>query len=167
MITVRAEQTLVREVPAGPDAAFALLVDVRDSVAHFPRDLEALTPEGDGWCWTMKKAGVAQASVQMIYAVRYVPDAAARTITWAPLAGVGNADVHGTWTVAPLGSGSRLTLHNCFDLRLGFPRLLRRVAEPIVRHENARMMRTYMENVVTTLSGGDGRVRRFAVASAR
>jgi carbon monoxide dehydrogenase subunit G len=163
MITVRAELTLSRDVPASPDEAFALLRDAPDSIAHFPRDLEALTPEGDGWRWTMKKAGVGQVSVQMIYAVRYAPDAEARRITWTPIAGVGNAEVRGTWTVEPCGSGSRLTLHNCFDVQLGLPRIARRLAEPIVRHENGRMMRAYVANLATTLAGGDGRVtRRFA-----
>jgi hypothetical protein len=105
--------------------------------------------------------------VQMIYGVRYAPDVEARQVSWTPMAGVGNAEVHGTWTVEPHGSGSRLTLHNCFDVQIGLPRLLRRIAEPIVRHENGRMMRAYVDNVAATLAGGDGRVRRFAVADAR
>jgi carbon monoxide dehydrogenase subunit G len=167
VITVHAELTLTRDVPASAEEAFALLVDVPDSIAHFPADLEALDAAGDGWRWTFKKTGVGPASVQMVYAVRYVPDPETRTITWAPQAGIGNADVRGTWRVEDRGAGARLTLHNAFDLRVPLPRLLRRVAEPIVAHENSRMMRTYMGNLVRTLSGVAVSLKKFAAATAR
>ena len=36
----------------------------------------------------------------------------------------------------------------------------------IETHGVSNMMRSYMDNVAATLAGGDGRVHRFAVASA-
>lgn len=155
------EVTEQRSVACAPEQVFALLEDVPRSISHFP-DLEELAREQDGYRWTMKRAGVhPKVAIQTIYACRYVADAATLTVTWTPIAGVGNAVVQGAWTIAAAGSGATLTLRNELRLRLELPRLVRAVAQPLAQKENARVIQGYADNLVTTLSGGDGVVRRW------
>lgn len=158
----RVERTV--DVAAPPDQVFARLSDIPDVARHFPavQALEPAGPPGASGCfrWRHAVAGVPPVRVAAVYACRYVPDPAARVITWTPLpkAPGDNARVEGAWRVSPApGGGTRLALENLFALELELPRLLRAVAEPIVARENRLQVEQFLAGVVTTLAGGDGR----------
>ncbi|MEC7947889.1 MAG: SRPBCC family protein [Myxococcota bacterium] len=147
-------------VPASPDAAFALVADVPDSVSHFPGidGFEAAGP--DAWRWTLATLGSGRLQLQTVYTCRYSRDAQARTVRWvAADAPSDNARVEGTWTITPEGTGTRLRLTNTLTIDVPVPRVMRRPAEALVSHENNRLIAEYIDNLKTTLSGGDGRVR--------
>lgn len=144
---------------APPARVYALLADIPDSLAHFPQ-LSALEQEADeSWTWRMGKIGLGKVFVQINYGVTYVHDPEKHSISWTPVQR-GNAQVSGTWTLRPEGGGTRLTLSNQLEGELkGVPNLLRRVIEPLAILENKRLIRSYMQNLKTTLEGGDGRLR--------
>ena len=144
-----------------PDETFRLLADVSDSAAHFPQ-VEVVVPEPAGaWTWRLEKIGLGRVSVQTTYALRYTQLPDEHKISWAPVVGVGNGLSTGSWTMTPSGSGTRLAFENVLEVRFrGLPSLLRRVVEPFAVEENARIVRSYMDNLAKTLAGGDGRLRR-------
>lgn len=147
-----------REMASRPADVFSLLADVPDSVSHFP-DVDSLTPEAGGYRWTMKATAVAGIQVQTIYACRYHLDADELSVRWEPIRGVGNGQVHGSWNIEPSARGSRVDLVTEFEIELNLPFLLRGPAKPFVRGELGRLIDDYLENLVATLEGGDGRLR--------
>jgi carbon monoxide dehydrogenase subunit G len=157
-VSATADQTFT--VPASPEAAFALVSDVPDSVSHFP-GLDAFDADGPAtWRWTLAKLGSGKLSLQTIYTCRYTSDARARTVRWVAVgAPQDNARVEGTWTITPDGAGARLRLVNTLSIEVPVPRLMRRPAEALVSRENSRLIAQYIENLKVTLGGGDGRVR--------
>lgn len=159
-IEIEVSSSHERDVAASPEAAFALLADTPDSVAHFPKVSScALTHGEDGWTWRMKKLGAGKVAIQTVYAVRYVKDAAARTISWTPIEEVGNARVWGTWRVEERPGGARLLLTNALVQTFPLPRLLRPMAQTFAARESRGLIEAYLDNLATTLAGGDGRVQ--------
>lgn len=149
------------EVAATPQATFDLLADVPASASHFP-NLEGVHPEPAGaWTWSLEKIGIGKVFVQTTYALRYTKRPEEHTILWEPVAGVGNGLSRGSWVIGEVPGGARLRFENVLDVKFrGLPRLLRRVVEPFAVEENAKLIRAYMANIASTLSGGDGRVAR-------
>ncbi|MGE0708570.1 MAG: SRPBCC family protein [Planctomycetota bacterium] len=145
---------------APPERAFALLQDVPDSLAHFPKlDVLRRLPDGS-WRWEMNKIGLGRFSVQVAYGVRYTHHEDERRISWEPVPGAGNAAARGTWTLEPAGSGTRMILENRLDVRFErLPGVVRRVVEPLAALENRALIRAYMDNLGRTLGGRDGRLR--------
>ena len=147
-------------VPASLEEAWALVADVPRSVAHFP-GLERLDQTGEAdWTWTLEKLGTGKLVFQTCYTCRYALDPAARTVRWTAVGASGdNARVEGMWRLEAAGSGARLQLVNQLTMDIDLPRVLRRPATALLTRENERLIRTYVANLRTTLSGGDGRVR--------
>lgn len=144
------------DTPAPEAEVFALLADVPRSVLHFP-DTESVRSVGGYWEWRLRKLGVGPLSLQVHYGARYtVTD---REVSWAPVAGLGNAQVSGRWRLEPLPRGTRMVMDTRFVLSAPFPALMRGAAEAIVDREIRRLIQGYLENLRTTLTGGDGRTR--------
>ena len=145
---------------AAPADVFSLLADVPRSAAHFP-ELEALVPHGpDRWGWRLARLGAGPLVFQVIYACQYRFDAEKLDIRWDPVSGVGNTRVGGAWGIRPDGRGSSFELSSDYVVSTPFPSLARRAAEAIMQRENERILGTYLDNLVRTLDGGDGRVPR-------
>jgi carbon monoxide dehydrogenase subunit G len=157
---MRLEASITRSAPvaAAPATVLALLSDVPDSTAHFPT-LLSLVPERGGYTWTLAPVRVKGVSVQLVYGCRYTTDAAAGTVTWAPVEGIGNAAVTGGWAVTASGTGSLLTLRNHVILDISLPRLLRPLAQPTLEQNNTTLIEGYLKNLAVTLDGGNGRLR--------
>lgn len=147
------------QVAAPPEEVFSVLSDIPDSVAHFPA-LEKLAPEGDAWRWILEAHGPARYAVKMEYLVRYHSDPDALSVRWLPVGETGNARVQGTWTILGAGTGSRVTLQNDLVIFLDIPRIVRRLAGPVVTKRNRSLLDEYLTNLETTFNGGDGRLRR-------
>ena len=159
MIELRSQFQGAVDVAATPEATYALVCDVRESGRHVS-GLESVEPHGeDAWRWLTRKVGAGKVSLYVDYTIRYTRDDAARTLRWESLPGLGNSELHGSWTLTPTPRGVRLALHNDLTLRMGIPRLLKKPAEVLFARENTRILEGYLQNVKTTLEGGDGRRR--------
>lgn len=148
-----------QSVRASLEAVYALLADVPRSVAHFPEMEELLFANGV-YTWKLKKLGAGPLIYQVVYGARYHFDASRKSVRWEPVAGVGNAEVSGQWILQPEGSGCNFTMEAQYTVHTPFPRLMKSAAEAIMHRENERIIGSYLENLATTLHGGDGRVRK-------
>ncbi len=147
------------QVSASPDAAFTLLADVPDSVAHFP-EIISLTAEGGGvYTWRLAEQGLPPVSLSLIYACRYTSDRSALIVRWVSMSGVGNARVSGRWRLAPSGGGTEISLETTLIIEAPIPRFTRRLGEKVLDREQHRLIDGYVENLTKTLRGGDGRLR--------
>lgn len=144
---------------AGLDRVYSVLADVPLSVAHFP-EIDSLVEEDGVWVWRLRKLGAGPIMFQVHYGSRYAFDPVTRVVTWTAVPTIGNTRVDGRWTMAPEGAGTRFTMETTFAVDTPFPRPMRAAVEAIVRRENERILGVYLDNLVRTLDGGDGRVRR-------
>ena len=128
-----------------PAAAFALLSDVPAWGRLFPRvaAIEPL-PEPDAFRWTMEPIGPPGVAVQTVYGCRYTVDAAARTVAWTPVDGVGNARFSGRVEAEARPDGGT-DLHLALDavLTVPAPAILRPLVAAAVALEFGRMMDTF------------------------
>ena len=145
-------------IGATPDETYAILADVPDSVAHFPR-VASLVPENGGYTWTLETLGVGKFTIRTSYGCKYHVEAKTHSVSWEPIAGVGNTRVSGHWTIQPSGSATHLSIDNTAELTLDIPRLFSGMAHKIVQRENNQRLEEYLQNLRRTLEGGNGRVR--------
>ncbi len=145
VVPVAARRTVALRL--APEAAFALLSDVPAWGALFPHvDLVEPFPDAgpDAFLWTMAPLGPPGVGVRVTYACRYQSDAAARTVAWTPVEGVGNARFDGAVALSPGPDGGTTG-----DLRLGAtmwipaPAFVRPLVVPAVTFEFGRMMDTF------------------------
>jgi carbon monoxide dehydrogenase subunit G len=139
-------------VNADIDAVFALLSDVEGSASHFPK-VESLEDLGDNtFRWTMEKVGLGDHAIQSIYACKYVSDESAKTVKWTPIKGEGNGVVSGGWKFSSVDGGTEVKFDTSAQLTLPLPGLLKLAISPVVKHEFASMVDTYMERIQEALS---------------
>lgn len=153
-MTIAVNIELDREftVAADIDTAFALLANVPESASHFPK-LEQLDDLGDNsFRWNMERLEIGGKVLQTVYASHYAADEAAKTITWAPVKGEGNATVAGTWTLAEDGAGTKLMFETTAELTLPLPKLVKVAVSPVVKQQFASLLDTYIANLKATLS---------------
>ncbi|HEX8300000.1 MAG TPA: SRPBCC family protein, partial [Rubricoccaceae bacterium] len=122
-----------------------VLSDVPAWGALFPNvaRIEPL-PERDAFVWTMVPIGPPGVAVQTVYACRYTVDAAARTVAWTPIDGVGNARFAGRVALSPRADGGT-DAHLVLDavLSVPAPALLRPLVVAAVTHEFGRVLDTF------------------------
>ena len=133
------------ELGAPPEAAWALLRDVARWGPLFPH-VEAVEPGPGPDVWTTRMAplGPPGGRVRVVYACRYAADAAARSLTWAPVEGVGNARFSGAASLAPAAGGTAGTLRLDARLQVPAPALLRPLVEAAIGAEMGRMTNTFL-----------------------
>lgn len=132
-------------------AAFALLSDVPRSVSHFP-DMQKLQDQGKGrFHWFLKPLGAAGISHQVVYACDYVADERTMTVTWTPVAGVGNGIIRGQWRLKAQGQGTAIEFETSGELEVPVPMLLRAAAKPIIQGLFQNQVRGYLKNIQATL----------------
>ena len=145
-----------------PDAALAFLADIPAWAALFPHvarieplaapelatdslAADSLAADSLGaFRWTMGPLGPPGAAVETVYACRYTRDAAARTLAWTPVDGVGNARFSGSVALRPGEAGGtvgRLTLDAV--LTVPAPAFVRALVVLAVRAEFERMVGTF------------------------
>ena len=132
---------------------FDTLSDVPSSASHFPK-VDQLVDLGDGvYRWELAKIGLAQISLQTIYASRYVSDRTSGSVVWTPVAGVGNALVSGSWKIIGKKKSTHLELHVQGALVLPLPALMKVVIAPVVEGEFEAMTEQYIFNLITHFGG--------------
>ena len=150
-ITIEISRTF--DVAADFDTVFDLLADVPASASHFPR-VEQLVDLGDNtYRWEMKKIGVDKHAIQTIYACKYSADKKKGSITWTPIKGEGNGQVHGSWHLTKKGQGVECKFQTKGEMTLPLPGLLKLAISPVVKHEFNSLVDTYVENLKNDLEG--------------
>src|SRR3569832_2568993 len=109
-VTVKIDLGYEFAVKAKFDDVFGVLVVVLIFVSFFPK-VDKLTDMGDGvYKWEMEKVGTKEVGIQTVYASKYTSDKAKGTVTWTPVAGVGNALVGGHWKIKGNKNSTKLEL---------------------------------------------------------
>lgn len=153
-ITVHIDLGYEFSVKAAANEVFQLLSDVPTSASHFPK-LHKLVDLGEHtYRWEMEKIGLAQGSLQTIYASRYTANKAKGTVIWTPVQGEGNALVSGSWKINDKKKSTDLVLTIEGDLTLPLPGLMKMVVAPVVEAEFEKLVEKYIDNL-TRLFGGE------------
>jgi carbon monoxide dehydrogenase subunit G len=154
-MTLRVELDVRHEfsVKAPLAEVLTLLADVAASASHFPQ-VQSLESLGDGvWRWEMQRVGTRSVHIQTIYASRYTHDKARGTVTWAPVPGVGNALIGGSWRARRGKPGTRLLLKTDGVVELKLPALMTRVVAPLVKSEFNKLVAEYVGKLTTVFGG--------------
>jgi carbon monoxide dehydrogenase subunit G len=134
-------------VKADFDKVFDTLANVPESVGNFPK-VDQLVPLGNNaFRWEMHKIGVDKHALQTVYACIYHMDRDNGVITWEPVEGVGNSRVSGSWHVKREGNQTQLKFSTKARVELPLPSLLKLAISPVVKHEFAGLIDTYIENL--------------------
>lgn len=155
-ITVPFDLAYEFEVNAPYAEVFSVLSDVPTSASHFPK-LARLVDLGDGsHRWEMEKVGTDSIHIQTIYASRYVADKKKGSVVWTPLAGVGNAQVGGSWAIRNKKTYTHLVLGIDGELQLPLPGLMKALVAPVVISEYEKLVEQYIANLIKRFGGEHG-----------
>lgn len=152
-ITVPISMGYELEVKAKAAEVFDVLSDVPTSVAFFPK-VDKLTDMGDGvYKWEMEKVGTAQVNIQTVYASKYTSNKAKGTVTWKPVAGVGNALVGGGWKITDNRKSTHIELKIDGEISVPLPGLMKMVVAPVVEGEFEKLVEKYLANLAKRFGG--------------
>ena len=141
------------EVNASAKDVFDVLSDIPTSVGFFPK-VNKLVDLGDGaYRWEMEKIGVDPASLQTIYASKYISNRAQGTVVWTPIRGEGNALVSGSWKITDKKTATLIVLQITGDLTLPLPGLMKMVVAPVVEVEFEKLVEQYIANLTQRFGG--------------
>lgn len=140
-------------VKADARTVFDVLADVPTSASFFPKVRRLVDQGGGAYRWEMEKIGLGQATLQTIYASRYVSNQSKGTVVWTPVAGEGNAAVAGSWKIADKKKSTHLTLKIDGDLTLPLPGLMKMVVAPVVEAEFEKLVEQYIHNLSKHFGG--------------
>ena len=148
-VNVKIEKSF--KVACSAKKAFEQLVDVADTVAMFPK-LDKVVDCGDEvWRWEMAKIGAAGISHQVKYTVKYSNDGKTK-IDWNPVPGEGNATVSGGWLIKDDGAKAcTVAFRSTGEFEMPVPRLMKGIAEGIVKSEFDAQVGTFLDRVKAKL----------------
>ncbi|MEI8156016.1 MAG: SRPBCC family protein [Burkholderiales bacterium] len=140
-------------VKASAAEAMALLSDLPACAKLYPK-VDRLVDLGDGaYRWEMEKIGVGSATIQTIYASKYVPDKAKGTVVWTPVKGEGNAQVAGNWKITAGKKCTQLKMQVGGTLTVPLPGLMKMVVAPVVKAAFEKLTDDYVANLTKKLGG--------------
>jgi len=140
-------------VKADYTTCFDTLSDVPKSASFFPK-VDRLVDLGDGvYRWEMAKIGIAQISLQTIYASKYVSNKTKGSVMWTPVAGEGNALVSGSWHITDKKKSTHLVLKLQGELTLPLPGLMKKMIAPLVEAEFEKLVEQYIDNLTRQFGG--------------
>jgi len=152
-ITVNLELGYEFDVKASAQEVYEVLADVPTSASFYPK-VDKLVDLGDGaYRWEMEKIGLAQVSLQTVYASKYVGNKAKGTVTWTPVAGLGNALVSGNWKITDHKKSTHVVLTISAELTIPLPALMKMVVAPVVEAEFEKLTEQYIDNLVKRFGG--------------
>ena len=141
------------EVKAAAKDVFAVLSDVPTSASHFPK-VSKLVDLGKGaYRWEMEKVGTAKMNIQTIYASKYVSDKKKGTVIWTPVAGVGNAQIRGSWSITDKKKSTHVVLKISGELEVPLPGIMKSIVTPFVLGENEKLIEKYIDNLTVEFGG--------------
>jgi len=140
-------------VKADYGTVFDTLSDVPRSASFFPK-VDRLVDLGDGvYRWEMAKIGIAQISLQTIYASKYTSNKAKGSVVWTPVSGEGNALVSGSWKITDKKKSTQLVLQLQGELTLPLPGLMKKMIAPLVEAEFEKLVEQYIDNLTRNFGG--------------
>jgi carbon monoxide dehydrogenase subunit G len=155
-ITVNIDLGYEFAVKADYGTVFDTLSDVPKSASFFPK-VDQLVDLGDGvYRWEMAKIGIAQISLQTIYASKYMSNKAKGSVLWTPVPGEGNALVSGSWKIADKKKSTQLVLQLQGELTLPLPGLMKKIIAPVVEAEFEKLVEQYIDNLTKQFGGEVG-----------
>ncbi|MBU0782841.1 MAG: SRPBCC family protein [Gammaproteobacteria bacterium] len=148
-VNVKIEKSF--KVACSAKNAFDQLSDVADTVALFPK-LDKIVDLGDEvWRWEMAKIGAAGISHQVKYTVKYNNDGKSK-IDWNPVPGDGNATVSGGWVIKEDSpKACTIAFRSTGEFEMPVPRLMKGIAEGIVKSEFDAQVGTFLDRVKAKL----------------
>lgn len=154
MVEVEVKYSTSVQVKASPEAAYALLSDIRRSGLHFP-DVESLEPstrcEG-AWTWKMKERGLGPINLTVEYDAIYELNPDECTVSWHPPRGRGgDMDSFGSWTVRPSDDGAELLFDARTVAHVRASRLIAKMVELVAREELKKLKAKYVQAIKATL----------------
>lgn len=152
-ITVEIELHYELGVHASPAEAFALLADLPACARQYPQVDKLVDLGGGAYRWEMEKIGIGNASIQTIYASKYVADKAKGTVVWKPVKGEGNAEVSGNWKISGSKKRTQLVMQVKGVLTVPLPGLMKMVVAPVVKSTFEKLTDEYTRNLVQQLGG--------------
>ena len=152
-ITVNIDLGYEFAVKADYGTVFDTLSDVPKSASFFPK-VDQLVDLGDGvYRWEMAKIGIAQISLQTIYASKYSSNKAKGSVLWTPVPGEGNALVSGSWKITDKKKSTHLVLKLQGELTLPLPGLMKKMVTPVVEAEFEKLVEQYIDNLTQHFGG--------------
>lgn len=152
-ITIPLELAYEFAVKASMKEVLDVLSDVPVSASFYPQ-VDKLVDLGDGtYRWDMDRIGAGQVSVQIVYACTYTTNRKKGAVAWAPVVGLGNAQVAGSWQVSKQKTSSQLVLTVEGSITLPLPALMALVVQPVVEAEFERLTETYIANLCDRFGG--------------
>lgn len=152
-ITVPFDLAYEFEVKALAKDVFAVLSDVPTSASFFPKVSKLEDLGGNSYRWEMEKVGTAQVNIQTIYASKYASDEKKGSVTWKPVAGVGNAAVSGSWKLTDKKKSTLIVLNIQGEITVPLPGLMKAIVAPIVVSENEKLVEKYVDNLIKKFGG--------------
>ncbi len=142
------------EIDAPYEEVFALLSDVPAALGLHP-NTQTVIDQGEGVyrCET-KKLGTEKHKMQTIYTCQYSTDKASGTITWTPVANGGNSEVDGRFDITDQGTTTRVVMDIKSVMHLPLPGLLKGMAERLIKAENHRLSKLYIDNLIGKFGSG-------------
>ena len=131
-VQINAKQSAVSAVPL--ERAREHLRKLEELLRLFPK-LKAMQSRGDGvYFCELEPLGTAGISHSVRYASRYSVDLEKGLVSWAPVAGEGNANIQGRCELTSEGAGTRVSLHIWGELHdLSVPLLARPLVGPYIK----------------------------------
>lgn len=158
-IEITADSNEDFQVSADLETSFALLSNVLKSASHFPK-VQSIQERDEGiFEWILEKESLAGNSFTAEYACRYLIDSEKKTVHWEAVEGFGNSEVTGKWTFQSSGTGTQIHFENSIKMSMNISRFLKAVASPLVKKLSQSVTEEYLQNVKTTLNGGEGHLR--------
>jgi carbon monoxide dehydrogenase subunit G len=142
-------------VKAPATEVFDLLSDTSASAGFYPK-VDKLIDLGEGaYRWEMEKLTLGPATLQTIYACKYVSDKAAGKIGWTPVQGENdtNTSVTGSWKIIDNKTSTNLVLTIDGVLTLPLPGLMKLIVAPVAEKEFRQLTQKYIDNISQHLGG--------------
>ncbi|NLZ40076.1 MAG: hypothetical protein GX886_02255, partial [Comamonadaceae bacterium] len=123
------------------------------SVSHFPK-VDKLVDMGEGvYRWEMQRVGTAQVGIQTVHACKYASDRKKGTVTWTPVKGVGNAQIHGSWKASEKKGATNIVFKTAGQVEVALPALMKMIVVPVVHGEFEKLVEKYIDNLIKTFGG--------------
>ncbi len=151
--TVPFELAYEFEVNALAADVFDLLSDVPAAASLFPKLHKLVDLGGNCYRWELDKVGTAQMTMQTVYACHYVVDQKKCSVVWTPIAGAGNAQLGGSWTITDKKKFTHLALTSRGELQVPLPALMKGIVAPIVVGENQKLVEHYIAKLTERFGG--------------
>ena len=129
---------------------YELLSNYEKSASHVPdlRKIEKLAE--DTYRWEFEPVGVKGINIQVKYSVKFstIPE---KEVSWETIPGSGNAEVKGKFEINDKGGSTELTLSMDVTIDAPIPKLMSKMAKPLLDKEVKDLVKGYLENIKKSL----------------